>query len=117
MQEFIKEAKAADIRAFVVDGQVVGAMKRQGAEGEFRSNLHRGGKATLIQLSAEEKATAIKAAKKLGLGIAGVDMLQSERGPLIMEVNSSPGLEGIEGATGVDIAGKIIDYVERNEIQ
>ena len=117
VQEFIKEAKAADIRAFVVDGQVVGAMKRQGAEGEFRSNLHRGGKATLIQLSAEEKATAIKAAKKLGLGIAGVDMLQSERGPLIMEVNSSPGLEGIEGATGVDIAGKIIDYVERNEIQ
>ena len=117
VQEFIKEAKSADIRAFVVDGQVVGAMKRQGAEGEFRSNLHRGGKATLLQLTSEEKATAIKAAKKLGLGIAGVDMLQSDRGPLIMEVNSSPGLEGIEGATGVDIAGKIIDYVERNEIQ
>lgn len=117
VQEFIKEAGGADIRAFVVDGQIVGAMKRQGAEGEFRSNLHRGGKATLIKLTAEEKATAIKAAKKLGLGIAGVDMLQSSRGPLIMEVNSSPGLEGIEGATGVDIAGKIIEYVERNEIQ
>ncbi|MCC6691380.1 MAG: 30S ribosomal protein S6--L-glutamate ligase [Bacteroidia bacterium] len=117
VQEFIKESKGADIRAFVVDGQVVGAMKRQGAEGEFRSNLHRGGRATLIKLTPEEKSTAIKAAKKLGLGIAGVDMLQSKRGPLIMEVNSSPGLEGIEGATGVDIAGKIIEYVERNEIQ
>lgn len=116
VQEFIKEAKAADIRAFVVDGQIVGAMKRQGAEGEFRSNLHRGGKATLIKLSPEEKATALKSAKKLGLGIAGVDMLQSARGPLVMEVNSSPGLEGIEGATGVDIAGKIIEYVERNEV-
>lgn len=117
VQEFIKEAGGADIRAFIVDGQVVGAMKRQGAEGEFRSNLHRGGTATLIKLSAEEKATAIKAAKKLGLAIAGVDMLQSARGPLVMEVNSSPGLEGIEGATKVDIAGKIIEYVERNEFQ
>ena len=117
VQEFVKEANGADIRAFVVDGQIVGAMKRQGAEGEFRSNLHRGGKATVIKLSAEEKSTAIKAAKKLGLGIAGVDMLQSKRGPLIMEVNSSPGLEGIEGATGVDIAGKMIEYVERNEFQ
>jgi ribosomal protein S6--L-glutamate ligase len=115
VQEFIKESKGADIRAFVVDGQVVGAMKRQAKDGEFRSNLHRGGSATLITLSKEEKATAIKAAKKLGLGIAGVDMLQSDRGPLIMEVNSSPGLEGIEGATGEDIAGKIIQYVERNE--
>ena len=115
VQEFIKEAKGADIRAFVIDGQVVGAMKRQAKEGEFRSNLHRGGSAQLIQLSAEERATAIKAAKKLGLGIAGVDMLQSERGPLVMEVNSSPGLEGIQKATGIDIAGKIIEYVERNE--
>jgi ribosomal protein S6--L-glutamate ligase len=115
VQEFIKESKGADIRAFVVDGQVVGAMKRQAKDGEFRSNLHRGGTATLIKLTTEEKATAIKAAKKLGLGIAGVDMLQSDRGPLIMEVNSSPGLEGIEGATGEDIAGKIIQYVERNE--
>lgn len=115
VQEFIKEAKGADVRAFVVDGKIVGAMKRQAQEGEFRSNLHRGGKATLIELSTEEKATAIKSAKALGLSIAGVDMLQSSRGPLVMEVNSSPGLEGIEGATGVDIAGKIIEYVERNE--
>ena len=115
VQEFIKEAKGADIRAFVVDGQVVGAMKRQAKEGEFRSNLHQGGSATVITLSAEERSTAIKAAKKLGLGIAGVDMLQSERGPLVMEVNSSPGLEGIEKATGIDIASKIIEYVERNE--
>jgi ribosomal protein S6--L-glutamate ligase len=115
VQEFIKEAKGADIRAFVIDGQVVGAMKRQAKEGEFRSNLHRGGTAQLIQLSAEERATAVKAAKKLGLGIAGVDMLQSERGPLVMEVNSSPGLEGIQKATGIDIAGKIIEYIERNE--
>lgn len=115
VQEFIKEAKGADVRAFIVDGQIVGAMRRQGAEGDFRSNLHRGGKASLIQLSPEEKATAIKAVKKLGLAIAGVDMLQGARGPLVMEVNSSPGLEGIEGATGVDIAGKIIEYVERNE--
>lgn len=115
VQEFIKEAKGADIRAFIVDGQIVGAMKRQAKEGEFRSNLHRGGTASVITLSPEERATALKAAKKLGLGIAGVDMLQSDKGPLVMEVNSSPGLEGIEGATGVDIAGKIIEYVERNE--
>jgi len=115
VQEFVKEAKGADIRAFVVDGQIVGAMRRQGAEGEFRSNLHRGGNATSIQLSPEEKTTAIRSAKKLGLGIAGVDMLQSKRGPLVMEVNSSPGLQGIEGATKEDIAGKIIEYVERNE--
>lgn len=115
VQEFVKEAKGADIRAFVVDGQIVGAMKRTGMEGEFRSNLHRGGTATSIKLSPEEKSTAIRSAKKLGLGIAGVDMLQSNRGPLVMEVNSSPGLQGIESATGVDIAGKIIEYVERNE--
>jgi ribosomal protein S6--L-glutamate ligase len=115
VQEFIKEAKGADIRAFIVDGQIVGAMKRQAKEGEFRSNLHRGGSAKVIKLTPEERATALKAVKKLGLGIAGVDMLQSERGPLIMEVNSSPGLEGIEGATGIDIATKIVEYVERNE--
>lgn len=115
VQEFIKESKGADIRVFVVDGQVIGAMKRQAREGEFRSNLHRGGTATVIKLSPEERATAIKAAKKLGLNIAGVDLLQSDRGPLVMEVNSSPGLEGIEGATEIDIAGKIIEYVERNE--
>ena len=115
VQEFIKEAGGADLRVFVVDGQIVGSMKRQGKEGEFRSNLHRGGTASVIKLTAEERATAIKAAKKLGLGIAGVDLLQASRGPLVMEVNSSPGLEGIEGATGIDIAGKIIEYVERNE--
>jgi ribosomal protein S6--L-glutamate ligase len=115
VQEFIKEAGGADIRAFIVDGKIVGAMKRQGLPGEFRSNLHRGGSAAVIELNKEERETAIKAAKKLGLAIAGVDMLQSSRGPLVMEVNSSPGLEGIEGATGVDIAGKIIEYVERNE--
>ncbi len=115
VQEFIKEAGGADIRAFIVDGKVVGAMKRQALPGEFRSNLHRGGSANVIELTKEERETAIKAAKKLGLAIAGVDMLQSSRGPLVMEVNSSPGLEGIEGATGVDIAGKIIEYIERNE--
>ena len=115
VQEFIKEAGGADIRAFVVDGKIVGAIKRQGLPGEFRSNLHRGGSAQVIELTKEEKETAIKSAKKLGLAIAGVDMLQSSRGPLVMEVNSSPGLEGIEGATGLDIAGKIIEYVERNE--
>ena len=113
MQEFIKEANGADIRAFVVDGKVVGAMKRQGKEGEFRSNLHRGGHAEIIKLSPEEEETAIKSAKALNLGIAGVDMLQSARGPLVLEVNSSPGLEGIERATHFDIASEIIQYLER----
>jgi ribosomal protein S6--L-glutamate ligase len=114
VQEFIKEAKGADLRAFIVDGVVVGAMKRQGKEGEFRSNLHRGGSADIIQLTDEEENAALKAAKVMGLGIAGVDMLQSARGPLILEVNSSPGLEGIEIAAGKDIASQIIKYVERN---
>lgn len=114
IQEYIKEAKGADLRAFVVDGQIVGAMKRQGKEGEFRSNLHRGGTAEIIQLTDEEENAAIKAAKSMGLGVAGVDMLQSERGPLILEVNSSPGLEGIEKATGKDIAKTIIRYIERS---
>jgi len=113
IQEFIKEAKAADIRAFVVDGKVVGAMKRQGAEGEFRSNLHRGGSSSVIKLSRAEKKTALEAARVMGLSVAGVDMLQSERGPLILEVNSSPGLEGIEKATGQDIASSIIEFVEK----
>lgn len=112
VQEFIKEAKGADIRAFIVNGKVVGAMKRQGAEGEFRSNLHRGGKATVIRLSRAERAAALGAAKALGLDVAGVDMLQSARGPLILEVNSSPGLEGIEKATGIDIAGIIVKFIE-----
>jgi ribosomal protein S6--L-glutamate ligase len=114
VQEFVSEAKGADIRAFVVDGHVIGAMKRQAKEGEFRSNLHRGGTAEVIELTPEEEIAAIKAANALKLGIAGVDMLQSERGPLIIEVNSSPGLEGIEGATGKDIAAQIIKYLEKN---
>lgn len=114
VQEFIEEAGGADIRAFIVDGVVVGAMKRQGKEGEFRSNLHRGGSATLIELTEDEEAAALKAAKVLGLGIAGVDLLQSNSGPMIMEVNSSPGLEGIEAATGKNIAGSIIKYIERS---
>jgi len=115
VQEFIEEAEGADIRAFVIDGKVVGAIKRQGGQGEFRSNLHRGGKATAIKLTAEEEETAIKAVRRLNLGIAGVDMLQSSRGPLVMEVNASPGLEGIETTTGIDVAGKIIEYIEANE--
>jgi ribosomal protein S6--L-glutamate ligase len=113
-QEFIKEAGGADIRVFIIDGVVVGAMKRQGKEGEFRSNLHRGGSANVIELTDDEENAALKAAKAMGLGIAGVDLLQSARGPLILEVNSSPGLEGIESATGKNIASLIIKYVERN---
>ena len=114
VQEFIKESKGADIRVFIVDGTVVGAMKRQGKEGEFRSNLHRGGSANIIELSDEEENAALKAAKSLGLGICGVDLLQSSRGPLVLEVNSSPGLEGIETATKKDIASTIIRYIERH---
>ncbi len=114
VQEFIEEAKGADIRAFVVGGKVVGAMKRQAKEGEFRSNLHRGGSSKVIELSKIENTSAILAANVIGLGIAGVDMLESKQGPMIIEVNSSPGLEGIEGATGVDIAGAIIEYLEES---
>lgn len=113
VQEFISESKGADIRAFVVDNKVVGAMKRQGKEGEFRSNLHQGGSGMAIKLTKEEREAALTAAKAMGLPIAGVDMLQSERGPLILEVNSSPGLQGIEQATGKDIAVSIIRYVVR----
>jgi ribosomal protein S6--L-glutamate ligase len=114
VQEYIKEAKSSDIRAFIVDGEVVGAMKRTAKEGEFRSNLHRGGTAKIIKLSRTEKSDALAAARKMGLAVAGVDMLPSSRGPLIIEVNSSPGLEGIEAATGADVAGKIIQYLEKN---
>ena len=114
VQEFIKEAQGSDIRAFVVDGIVVGAMKRTAKKGEFRSNLHRGGTAELIQLSEEEENAALKAAKAMGLGVCGVDLLQSKNGPLIIEVNSSPGLEGIESATGKNIAKSIIRFVERH---
>ncbi len=114
IQEYIKEAGGRDIRVFVVNGKIAGAMMRQGAQGEFRSNLHQGGSAEMIKLSKAEKTLALNAAKALGLGIAGVDLLQSSRGPLLMEVNSSPGLEGIEAATGKDIAGTIIQYIENN---
>jgi ribosomal protein S6--L-glutamate ligase len=114
VQEFIKEAKGADLRALVVDGQVVGAMKRQGKEGEFRSNLHRGGSAKIIKLSEAELRLAMNASRALKLPVCGVDMLQSERGPLLLEVNSTPGLEGIEKATGKNIAKSIITYLERN---
>lgn len=114
VQEFIKEAKGADIRALIVDGQVVGAMKRQGKDGEFRSNLHRGGTANIIKLNHDELQLAMKASRVLKLPVCGVDMLQSARGPLLLEVNSTPGLEGIEGATGRNIARSIITYIERN---
>ncbi|SMO37006.1 30S ribosomal protein S6--L-glutamate ligase [Gracilimonas mengyeensis] len=113
VQEFIPESKGADIRAFVVDGKVVGAMKRQGKEGEFRSNLHQGGTSELIKLSPKEKQAALTAAQAMDLQIAGVDMLQSDRGPLILEVNSSPGLEGIEKTTKKDIGDKIIAFIEK----
>lgn len=116
VQEFIKEAGGMDIRCFVIDNKVVASMKRQGAAGEFRSNLHRGGQAEKIKLTPEERSTAIRAAKAMGLRVAGVDLLRSNHGPVVMEVNSSPGLEGIETATGVDVAGKIIDFLQKNAV-
>lgn len=114
VQEFVKEAGGADIRCFVVGGKVVAAMKRQGAEGEFRSNLHRGGTAKLTRLNRDERATAIKAAKVIGLNVCGVDILQSASGPVVMEVNSSPGLEGIEKATGKNVTAMIYEFIEAN---
>lgn len=111
VQEFIAEASGTDLRCFVVGGKVVAAMKRKARAGEFRSNLHRGGSATKVALSAAETDTAIRAAKVMGLNVAGVDLLRSRRGPLVLEVNSSPGLEGIETATGIDVAGQIVDYM------
>ena len=113
IQEFIKEAGGSDIRCFVIGDKVVAAMKRQGAEGEFRSNLHRGGSSSLIKITPEERSTAVRAANIMGLNVAGVDLLRSNHGPVVMEVNSSPGLEGIEGATGKDIAGMIITNLEK----
>ena len=113
VQEFIKEAGGTDIRALVVDGKVVATMKRTGAEGEFRSNLHRGGSAQQIKISSQERATAIAAAKCMGLNVCGVDMLRANHGPVVMEVNSSPGLEGVENATGIDVAGRIIEALEK----
>ena len=114
LQKYIQEAKGADIRAFIVDGEIAGAMKRQARPGDFRSNLHRGGTSELIKLSSQEEETALRSVEILGLKIAGVDMLKTHSGPVVLEVNASPGLEGIEGTTGVDIAGKIIQFVEKN---
>lgn len=114
VQQFIKEAGGADIRTLIIGGKVVAAMRRQGAPGDFRSNLHRGGTAEMIKLSAKERATAVRAAKSMGLSVAGVDMLQSDEGPMVLEVNSSPGLEGIEKASELDIADLIIEYIEDN---
>ncbi|MEF1253704.1 MULTISPECIES: 30S ribosomal protein S6--L-glutamate ligase [unclassified Vibrio] len=114
VQEYIKEAGGADIRCFVIGDKVIASMKRQGAEGEFRSNLHRGGSASLVKITPTERRTAVAAAKIMGLNVAGVDLLRSDRGPLVMEVNSSPGLEGIETATGKDIAGMIVEFIEKN---
>ena len=114
VQEFIKEAGGADIRCFIVGGKVIASMKRQGKEGEFRSNLHQGGSASLIKITAAERATAINAAKAMGLNVCGVDLLRSNHGPVVMEVNSSPGLEGIEGSSQKDIAGMVIDFIENN---
>lgn len=112
VQEFIKEAKGSDIRVLVVGGKAVAAIKRQGLEGEFRSNLHRGGTATAIKITPEERSTAVRAAKAMGLSVCGVDLLRSNHGPVIMEVNSSPGLQGVETATNIDVAGKIIEFLE-----
>lgn len=114
VQEFIKEASGADIRALVVGERVVAKMKRQATPGEFRSNLHRGGIAEKIKLTPEERSTAVRSAKAMGLNVAGVDLLRSNHGPLVMEVNSSPGLEGIENVTGIDVSGKIIEFLEKN---
>jgi ribosomal protein S6--L-glutamate ligase len=114
VQEFIKEAGGSDVRCFVVGGRVVATMKRQAALGEFRSNLHRGGTAEKIKISPEERSTAVRAARTMGLNISGVDLLRSNHGAVVMEVNSSPGLEGIENATGIDVAGKIIEFIEKN---
>ena len=112
-QEFIKEADCSDLRCFIVGDKVVAAMKRQGPEGEFRSNLHRGGSASLVRLTPEERSTAVRAAKVMGLAVCSVDLLRSNHGPVVMEVNSSPGLEGIEAASGKDVAGMIIQHFEK----
>jgi ribosomal protein S6--L-glutamate ligase len=114
VQEFVKEAGGSDIRCFVIGDKVVAAMKRQAQEGEFRSNLHRGGSAEVIKISPEERSTAVRAAKIMGLNVAGVDILRSNHGPVVLEVNSSPGLEGIEVATGKDVGGLIIEYIEKH---
>jgi ribosomal protein S6--L-glutamate ligase len=114
VQEYVKEAGGADIRCLVVGEKVIAAMRRQAKEGEFRSNIHRGGSASLIRITPEERSTAVRAARTMGLNVSGVDILRSNHGPVVMEVNSSPGLKGIEEATGKDIAGTIIQFMERN---
>ncbi|MGQ0698969.1 MAG: 30S ribosomal protein S6--L-glutamate ligase [Panacagrimonas sp.] len=114
VQEFVEEAKGSDIRCFVIGGKVVASMMRQAKPGEFRSNLHRGGTAVKVKITPEERSTAVRAAKLMGLNVAGVDILRSNHGPVVMEVNSSPGLEGIEATSGVDIAARIVEFVEKN---
>jgi ribosomal protein S6--L-glutamate ligase len=114
VQEYIREAGGADIRCFVIGDKVVAAMKRQAKEGEFRSNLHRGGQASAVRLSPEERSMAVRAARVIGLNVAGVDLLRSNRGPVVMEVNSTPGLEGIEEVSGLDIAGLMVEFAEKN---
>jgi ribosomal protein S6--L-glutamate ligase len=116
VQEYVAEAKGEDIRCIVVGDKVVASMMRRGREGDFRSNLHRGGSAKAIRVTPQERSTAISAAKVMGLNVCGVDMLRSNHGPVVMEVNSSPGLEGVEAATGVDVAGKIIEFIEKNAV-
>lgn len=117
VQEYIKESGGSDIRCFVIGGKVVATMKRQGPPGEFRSNLHQGGSATLVKITPEERSTAVRAAKVMGLNVCGVDILRSNHGPLVLEVNSSPGLEGIEKATGKDVAGMIIEFMEKKNLK
>ncbi len=117
VQEFIAESAGSDIRCFVIGDKVVAAMKRQGVEGEFRSNLHNGGKAEMVKITPKERAIAVQAAKVLGLNVAGVDLIRSYRGPLVLEVNSSPGLEGIEKTTGKDVANNIIEYIEKDMVK
>ena len=114
IQEFVKESAGTDIRAFVVGNQVVASMKRQSLDDDFRSNIHQGGSGTAVKLTDEERKTALRAARAMGLAVCGVDLMRSDRGPLVLEVNSSPGLEGIESVTGRNVAGKIIEYVEMN---
>jgi ribosomal protein S6--L-glutamate ligase len=114
VQEYVKESKGTDIRCLVIGGKVVAAMMRTAGEGEFRSNIHRGGKGQMVKITPEERSTAIRAARIMGLNVAGVDILRSNHGPVVLEVNSSPGLEGIEKATGINIAGMIIQYIEKN---
>ena len=111
VQEFIGEAEGADLRCFVVGDEVVASMRRQAPEGDFRSNLHRGGTALHVAATDEERVVAIRAARVLGLGVAGVDLIRAKRGPLVLEVNSTPGLEGIEAVCGVDVAGRIVEHL------